>query len=368
MAANKEPHRAIAIGLAGGVGLTLPLVAYVATLPFDMANDMVRASGLPFALGALAGAGVYALATRPASRRADESPAASADAEPAPEVPQWAADSEAHSFDPGKTGFLRRRNPAPDVPVIARAMDAMSEEEAWAEIDSLMSDGSPISCDARTSKDIYQIALEELARAAAQPASAAPAADASTTVSAAADPDATVSVAVDASATVASEPVAAPGTNGAAAPVSASVTTAMSADELDLDEPSGVLAGAKDTAESVTPTGPAAPAACDEAAVEVPVADYTGHEEMWALALAVLAEDELDEEPAYLGAHAAPSGPRARAIEEGRRATSMHSRVNEILGEEFDKIDSQSMRHTSHEYLRVIQGGTASMPRIQAEA
>ena len=46
----------------------------------------------------------------------------------------------------------------------------------------------------------------------------------------------------------------------------------------------------------------------------------------------------------------------------------MHARVNEILGEEVDKVDSQSMRRTAHEYLRVIQGGTISMPRVPVEA
>ncbi len=34
---------------------------------------------------------------------------------------------------------------------------------------------------------------------------------------------------------------------------------------------------------------------------------------------------------------------------------------------ELNHIESQSMRHTSREFLRVIQGGTAALPRLQAE-
>ena len=139
-------------------------------------------------------------------------------------------------------------------------------------------------------------------------------------------------------------------------------------------------------------------------------------EEIWARAIAILEEDEEDV-PRPHGAHfarsvtvseverameeqgineppslqyavaarmatAAPvpsaSGGlapgRVAAVAEGARQTAMHSRVNELIEEEFDKVDSQSVRHTSHEYLKVIQGGTASMPcvqedeRMQAEA
>ena len=45
----------------------------------------------------------------------------------------------------------------------------------------------------------------------------------------------------------------------------------------------------------------------------------------------------------------------------------MHSRVNSLIEEEFDQVPSQSVRRTSREYLRVIQGGTASFPRLRAE-
>ena len=59
---------------------------------------------------------------------------------------------------------------------------------------------------------------------------------------------------------------------------------------------------------------------------------------------------------------------RARAVAEGARSTRMHSHVNEILSEELDRVESQGVRRTSHEYLRVILGGTASMPALKVEA
>ena len=46
--------------------------------------------------------------------------------------------------------------------------------EAWAEIDAMFKDGSPISCDPTRSKDMYQIALEELRRSERAAAAATP--------------------------------------------------------------------------------------------------------------------------------------------------------------------------------------------------
>ena len=54
-------------------------------------------------------------------------------------------------------------------------------------------------------------------------------------------------------------------------------------------------------------------------------------------------------------------------VYEGDRETRIHSHVNELLEQELDRASSQSVRRTSREYLRVIQGGTASFPRQQAE-
>lgn len=423
MAANRQPHRAIALGLSGGIGLTVPLVAYAATLPFDAAHDIVRASGLPFAVGVIAGAGVFALAERfyapDAAPSEQDAPAAEGatfiplEQEPARE----AADAARTGFfsridaepEAGRTGFFARRHREDDgVPTIQRAADAMSEEEAWAEIDSLMSAGSPISCDARTSRDIYQIAFDELSRAAAPTdaaataAAAAPAAAAATAATAAAAPaePAQQDPSFDPFAYHPEVPepdadqpreAAAPADSTAvfiaAASMPAAVTTALPMEDFDLDEPSGVFA-AKSASDPVdaepahrVPVQAAPAEAAPEPVDDVPVADYSGHEDMWAAALAVLAEDAPAGEafapaaPKRPAAHMAPAAPddedaaqRARAVAEGERSTRMHARVNEILGEEVDKVDSQSMRRTAHEYLRVIQGGTISMPRVPVEA
>ena len=43
-------------------------------------------------------------------------------------------------------------------------------------------------------------------------------------------------------------------------------------------------------------------------------------------------------------------------------------RSGHLVEEEFDRVPSQGMRRTSHEYLRVIQGGTQTLPRMTVEA
>ena len=97
---------------------------------------------------------------------------------------------------------------------------------------------------------------------------------------------------------------------------------------------------------------------------------------MWAEALAILEEkpEPLEQKPPR-GAHfrkienTDPVNPlRMSAVAEGANETVRHTRINEILEEELEKVPSQSMRSTSREYLRVIQGGTMSMPRLSAEA
>ena len=417
MAANRQPHRAIALGLSGGIGLTVPLVAYAATLPFDAAHDIVRASGLPFAVGVIAGAGVFALAERfyapDAAPSAQDAPAAEGatfiplEQEPARDATDAALTGFFSRIDAepeaGRTGFFARHHREDDgVPTIQRAADAMSEEEAWAEIDSLMSAGSPISCDARTSRDLYQIAFDELSRAAA-PAAAATVAAATAATATAADAPAASAQRDPSFDPFAYHPEvpepdadqpresAAPADSTAvfiaAASMPAAVTTALPMEDFDLDEPSGVFAAksASDPVDAEPAHRASVQAAPAEAAPEpvddVPVADYSGHEDMWAAALAVLAEDAPAGEafapaaPKRPAAHMAPATPddedaaqRARAVAEGERSTRMHARVNEILGEEVDKVDSQSMRRTTHEYLRVIQGGTISMPRVPVEA
>ncbi len=399
MASQKHTHRSAAIGLSGGLALAVPLAAYAATLPFDGVHHVVRTAGLPFALGAFAGIGFYAMSSAFYESR-----------EEAEEADQVGSDESlfATGFLDGGTGMFRRRGANDSVPVIARAVDAMSEAEAWAEIDQLLSEDSPVSCDASTSKDIYQLALEELACAAspspdsARATAAAGGATASGRASAA-GPASVSADARDASAAAgytAGMPALAAGSNGDA-------MQATSVD-LDLDEPSGVFAvtddvvaavvaaeaaAAEAAAEAASPAAAGAPVAAavaqgapvgDEASAafgddapvqEVVMVDYTGHEEMWARAIAVLEEDAAPVAAvgSYRPKHALRTDfiddpARARAVAEGARSTRMHSHVNEILSEELDRVDSQGVRRTSHEYLRVIQGGTASMPALKVEA
>lgn len=448
MASKQHGHRAIAVGISGGIGLAVPLLAHVATQSSPEAQATVASLSIPFALGSFAGVGAYVLSSslfdmmdRREAERAAESASATATAQAdAPASAQGAFEQESGDAAPFAAGecapaavttsfeadierFFGRHGKPDDVPVIARAADAMSEAQAWEEIDSMLSDSSPVSCDPLQSKDIYQIALEELARSgatgvvgrasAARRAAPAAAAGASA-ASAAAAGDA--SVPADATATfmaiaasregvteslskdrldeiasreaamgsldimVAEEdmpavaPVAQPAQPVTVAPQVGAAVQTTSLIDLDLDEPSGFVfqpaqagsvAVAADAADvAAEPVASAASSSTDNESqtVEVPMVDYSGHEEMWAKALAILEEPAAPAVP--MGAHFAP---RVAAVNEGRRATAVHSHVNQLLDQELNHIESQSMRHTSREFLRVIQGGTAAMPRLQAE-
>lgn len=453
MASKQHGHRAIAVGISGGIGLAVPLLAHVATQSSPEAQATVASLSIPFALGSFAGVGAYVLSSslfdmmdRHEAERAVESASVAVTAQAdAPAAAQGAFARESGSAAPFVAGecapaavttsfeadierFFGRHGKPDDVPVIARAADAMSEAQAWEEIDSMLSDSSPVSCDPLQSKDIYQIALEELARSgatgvvgrASAARHAAPAAAAGASADAAVATDAVAagdaSVPADATATfmaiaasregvteslskdrldeiasreaamgsldimVAEEdmpavaPVAQPAQPVTVAPQAGAAVQATSLIDLDLDEPSGfvfqpaqagsvaVAANAADVA--AEPVAPVASSSTDNETqtVEVPMVDYSGHEEMWAEALAILEEPAAPAAP--MGAHFAP---RVAAVNEGRRATAMHSHVNQLLDQELNHIESQSMRHTSREFLRVIQGGTAAMPRLQAE-
>ena len=460
MASKQHGHRAIAVGISGGIGLAVPLLAHVATQSSPEAQATVASLSIPFALGSFAGVGAYVLSSslfdmmdrRDAERAAEYASVAAAVQADAPAAAQGAFVQESGNVAPFAAGecapaavttsfeadierFFGRHGKPDDVPVIARAADAMSEAQAWEEIDSMLSDSSPVSCDPLQSKDIYQIALEELARSgatgvvgrasaarhAASAAAAGASADAAVATDAAAAGDA--SVPADATATfmaiaasregvteslskdrldeiasreaamgsldimVAEEdmpavaPVAQPAQPVTVAPQAGAAVQATSLIDLDLDEPSGfvfqpaqagpvaVAADAAYSADAVAdvaaePVAPAASSSTDSESqtVEVPMVDYSGHEEMWAEALAILEEPAAPAAP--MGAHFAP---RVAAVNEGRRATAVHSHVNQLLDQELNHIESQSMRHTSREFLRVIQGGTAAMPRLQAE-
>lgn len=448
MASKQHGHRAIAVGISGGIGLAVPLLAHVATQSSPEAQATVASLSIPFALGSFAGVGAYVLSSslfdmmdRHEAERAVESASVAATAQvDAPAAAQGAFARESGSAAPFVAGecasaavttsfeadierFFGRHGKPDDVPVIARAADAMSEAQAWEEIDSMLSDSSPVSCDPLQSKDIYQIALEELARSGATgvvgKASAAPAGASADATSATAAGAGDASVPADATAAfmaiaasrenvteslskdrldeiasreaamgsldimVAEEdmpavaPVAQPAQPVTVAPQAGAAVQATSLIDLDLDEPSGfvfqpaqagpvaVASDAADAADvAAEPVAPVASSSTDNETqtVEVPMVDYSGHEEMWAEALAILEEPAAPAAP--MGAHFAP---RVAAVNEGRRATAVHSHVNQLLDQELNHIESQSMRHTSREFLRVIQGGTAAMPRLQAE-
>lgn len=449
MASKQHGHRAIAVGISGGIGLAVPLLAHVAMQSSPEAQATVASLSIPFALGSFAGVGAYVLSSslfdmmdRREAERAAESASATAQAD-APAAAQGAFAQESGNAAPFAAGecasaavttsfeadierFFGRHGKPDDVPVIARAADAMSEAQAWEEIDSMLSDSSPVSCDPLQSKDIYQIAFEELARSgatgvvgrasAARHAAPAAAAGASADAVVATDAAGDASVPADATATfmaiaasregvteslskdrldeiasreaamgsldimVAEEdmpavaPVAQPAQPVTVAPQAGAAVQATSLIDLDLDEPSGFVfqpaqagpvAVAADAANvAAEAVAPVASSSTDNESqtVEVPMVDYSGHEEMWAEALAILEEPAAPAAP--MGAHFVP---RVAAVNEGRRATAVHSHVNQLLDQELNHIESQSMRHTSREFLRVIQGGTAAMPRLQAE-
>ena len=393
MAPQKHTHRSAAIGLSGGLALAVPLAAYAATLPFDGVHHVVRTTGLPFALGAFAGIGFYAVSSAFYESR-----------EEAGEVEQAASNESLSATGrlDGGTGMFRRCGADDSVPVISRAVDAMSEAEAWAEIDQLLSEDSRVSCDAATSKDIYQIAFEELARAASSSSDStrATAAAGGATASRQASAGAPASVSAD----VHDASAAAGYTAGMSVPAADSAGDAMQATStgLDPDGPSGAFdvtddvvaavlaadaaAKAAAAAAGAAAAAPAAaegfsmdgdtPMACadDTAVQEVVMADYTGHESMWARAIAILEDDAaFDPADSRRPEHAPCAGciggtMRTSAVAETPRTMSIQTHVNEILNQELERLESQELCKTGHEYLRVIQGGTASTPASKAEA
>lgn len=320
MASEKQMHPALVAGLSAGFGFAIPAVAYIATTPFDAAHAFVGAVALPFAVGSLAGVGLHVVSDHVVRSHAAQIEEATDQAAAAARLRAEAARD------------ARREG----VPVIARAEDALSEEEAWADIDSLLESDRSVSCDPVASKDIYQIALEEMARASRTPAQETP----QPSQPAPTVPDTTETFMALAS-----------GRLGVSTMDEAAVTGVIPMD--DLEEPSE--------------------------SIEVPMADYSGHEAMWAQALEILNEDKDEAAPAApatdpfaynpdLDTTAVVFSARSEAVAEGKRATKMHTHVNDMLKEELDSSSSQAVRSQGREYLRVIQGGTLSMPRLSAEA
>ncbi len=484
MESSTHTHRALTAGLSIGAGIAVSAAAFAATIPFDDIHATVTTALVPFAVGSLAGVGIHAIAT------AIDDHVAASDRRGARQARAEKRRMSENRVADGLFSTARQATPK-GVPVIARAQDALSEAEAWAEIDSLLSSDSPVSCDPLKSKDIYEIALEEMARGTAQTAQAqaTPSADQTAQTQAVQSEPAArtaqvaqaapawggVTVGPEETATymriqavaraqAQAQSAAAPGVPAASAvpvvpvvpvtpaaqvataapaatpqPASAVPASQVPAITVDTQQPAPAspafrMAGIDDTnvlvalaaasaaaraatdtlmsaqaAEAKVASAPATDSAAEsKPEVEVPMVDYSGHEDMWAKALAILAEEDSAHEAASPVQPVAASqesqlldeddGPiakifdgldkipwsddydtvledtdavgRARmsAIAEGARDTGVHTRVNEIIDEEFNRVPSQSVRTTSREYLRVIQGGTVAMPRYTAEA
>ena len=487
MASSDATQRAVLAGLSCGIGLAAPVVMYAATLPFLSVNETVVAGAVPFAVGAVAGVGIYAASLGISEYRAQHAerlfePDAMGGAAqfgrthnefktasiPAQQyaAPQTASSASFDAEQPssvfsGLTGAFQRRHADDGVPTIARAADAMSEDDAWSMIDSMLDDDSPVSCDPTRSRDVYQVAIDELTyggqtgsynrddiAAAARAVSGSQAAPAGSTAAFVAlvtnaannaannaattqlvtydtavpvnpvsmpDPYASEPLVADDEETIAARRAAesslwgAPAQQQAAGAVpyntnianmpiiSDSSAVAIDFDELDEpvisnDMPYTVAAPAD------APASASQPVAVDEsvdaaAEVDVPMADYSGHEGMWAAAAAIL--DEIGESapvttfvstpapapaaPAYVGRHSAvfPEDTarisregieRAEAIAAGVMENRRHERVNQILEEEINRVQSAAVRRTGRAYLSVIEGGTASLEPLCAEA
>ena len=485
MASSDATQRAVLAGLSCGIGLAAPVVMYAATLPFSSVNETVVAGAVPFAVGAVAGVGIYAASLGISEYRAqhaerlfqpdamggaanvsqhqNEFQTASMPAQQqwaAPQTPAAAARpnvAQPSSVFSGLTGAFQRLHADDGVPTISRAADAMSEAEAWSMIDSMLDEDSPVSCDPARSRDVYQVAIDELTyggqtgsynrddiAAAARAVSGSHAAPAGSTAAfvalvanaannaataqsvtydtavpvtpaaAVVDPYADEPLAVDEE-TIAARRAAESSLWGAPAQQQAagavpyntnianmpiiSDASAVAVDLDDLDEPvisndmPYVVAAPADA-----PASASQPVAVDEPAaaaseVDVPMADYSGHEGMWAAAAAIL--DEVVEPapvaapvftpapqpaaPTYVGRHSAvfPEDTarisregieRAEAIAAGIMENRRHERVNQILEEEIDRLQSAAVRRTGRAYLSVIEGGTASFEPLCAEA
>lgn len=491
MASSDATQRAVLAGLSCGIGLAAPVVMYAATLPFSSVNETVVAGAVPFAVGAVAGVGIYAASLGISEYRArhaerlfepdamggaanvnqhqNEFQTASMPAQQQWAAPQGVATAapavQANAAQPssvfsGLTGAFQRRRADDGVPTIARAADAMSEADAWSMIDSMLDDDSPVSCDPTRSRDVYQVAIDELTyggqtgsynrddiAAAARAVSGSHAAPAGSTAAfvalvanaannaataqsvtydtavpvtpaaaTAVDPYADEPLAVDEE-TIAARRAAESSLWGApaqqqaaeAVPYNANLAnmpiisdaSAAAIDLDDLDEPvisndmPYVVAAPVDVPASASQSQSVAVDEPVDATSEedVPMADYSGHEGMWAAAAAIL--DEVVEPapvaapvftpapqpaaPAYVGRHSAvfPEDTarisregieRAEAIAAGIMENRRHERVNQILEEEIDRLQSAAVRRTGRAYLSVIEGGTASFEPLCAEA
>ena len=482
MASSDATQRAVLAGLSCGIGLAAPVVMYAATLPFSSVNETVVAGAVPFAVGAVAGVGIYAASLGVSEYRAEhdghlfepdavggaaqfgqthnEFKTASIPAQQQGAMPQPAAPADhgnaaqpSSAFLSGLTGAFQRRH-ADDAFPPSRAANAMDEADAWSMIDSMLDDDSPVSCDPARSRDVYQVAIDELTNggktgsynrddiaAAARAVSGSHAAPAGSTAAfvalvanaannaahngassvaytsaaaaastgqqsavqpaPAADPFADEPLAVD-DETIAARRAAESSLWGASAQMQAAeaapynaklasmpiISDAKGVDLADLDEPAAITASI-DVQDRVD-TGSLPDASLEE---DIPMADYSGHEDMWAAAMAIMAEaaepapvavptpaaSPVSVAPVYVGRHSSvlPEDTarisregieHAEAIAAGVMENRRHERVNQILEEEINRLQSAAVKRTGRAYLSVIEGGTASFTPLRAEA
>ena len=427
MASATASHRAVCAGLSCGIGIAVPVVAWAATLPFGSVSDSVAANALPFAAGAVAGVGLFAVAQAVSDRETDTDFQAHRAA---------AREERRAQREERRQEYVNFFNHDDDAPVIQRAQVSASDKAAW----DALTDDTFVACTPASSRDVYQVAIDELSQvaqtgsvnrddiaAAARAAAGSNAVPAGTT----AQFIALASVASAAAANAAygaGDGVAAAGDedDAAAARAAALASLGVSNNGIVKDaiptirafdgEPTGHVVSVLSQAahpvhntasmeskggQSVASVAARAPFSSavvdvldDSDEIEVPVADYTGHEDMWASALAILADEDAvsipvpkaepaaasGQTPAYIAAHSKPpasgitqpiakiNADRAQAVVENARATQVHDRINRIIEEETGRLGSQDTRTRSREYLKVIQGGTMAMPRLQAEA
>lgn len=429
MASSTTTQRAVCAGLSCGIGLGLPAVACAVSLPLDAGvNEQFVAAALPFAAGSLAGVGLLALTQTLAEKRSDRKGDVSDAHDSKTSAGRVSSPFASH-------GGLFGHSANDGVPVISRAQNGISEQEAWAMIDELCEEDSLFSCDPARANDVYQVAIDELTQAAdkstsfnrediaaaARAAAGSNAVPAGTTAQFIAMASAVSATGDFAGVQTDDVPNADPARAAALASLDVphdSFVASKGSSFASYDfEDAGQVASAPpqaamfvDSKDSMGPRGdqsvsfaaaqtPAYASASlidsldEPEEVEVPMADYSGHEDMWASALAILAEEDSIgavsvsvpsvQEPVqetFLGGHsrvaaasdtcpmeslldAAPAG----GVDQGAQATQMDDHVNNLVQDEMAQASSARARIRSREYLKVIQGGTMSMPRLQAE-
>ena len=397
MASSDATQRAVLAGLSCGIGLAAPVVMYAATLPFSSVNETVVAGAVPFAVGAVAGVGIYAASLG---------------------ISEYRAEHDGRLFEPDAVGgaaqFGRTHNefktasipaqqqgPAPQPAVPADQANAAQPSSAFLSglTGAFQHRSLRGACGQRRHNAAYNGASSAAYTSAAAAASAGQ--QSAAQPGPVADPFADEPLAVDEE-TIAARRAAESSLWGASAQMQAAeaapynaklasmpiISDAKGVDLADLDEPSAITASI-DVQDRVD-TDSLPDASLEE---DIPMADYSGHEDMWAAAMAIMAEvaepapvavpttaaSPASVAPVYVGRHSSvlPEDTarisregieRAEAIAAGVMENRRHERVNQILEEEINRLESAAVKRTGRAYLSVIEGGTASFTPLRAEA